>query len=112
MKPRTCSLVSVCVRTVVLIGLLPHAADAANWPAWRGPEGTGVTVERDLPLHWGTNENVRWRAPLPERGNSTPIVWGQRVFVTQAEVSRRTLMCLDRANGKLLWQQGFSCTES
>jgi outer membrane protein assembly factor BamB len=81
---------------------------AANWPAWRGPEGTGVCGEKDLPLRWSTNENVLWRVPLPERGNSTPIIWGGRVFVTQAieKENRRTVMCFDRANGELLWQTG------
>ena len=59
-------------------------------------------------MRWSTNENVRWRVPLPERGNSTPIIWRNRVFVTQAidKEGRRMLMCFDRANGKLLWQQG------
>jgi len=87
---------------------LAYSVAAENWPAWRGPRGTGVCSEKNLPLHWSTNDNVRWRVPLPERGNSTPIVWGQRVFVTQAieQENRRTLMCFDRANGKLLWQQG------
>src|SRR5262245_55907448 len=91
--------------------IYPAAAD--NWPAWRGPQGTGVCSERNLPLHWSTNENVRWRAPLPERGNSTPIVWGQRVFVTQAieQGERRTLICFDRANGRRLWQQGPTYAE-
>lgn len=83
-------------------------AQAENWPAWRGPAGTGVANEENLPLRWGTNENVRWRTPLPERGNSTPIVWSNRVFVTQAVEAekRRALLCLDRATGQLLWQQG------
>src|SRR6266542_3589784 len=87
---------------------LVDPAVAENWPAWRGPLGTGVCLEKNLPLHWSTNENVRWRVPLPERGNSTPIVWGQRVFVTQAieQDGRRTLLCFDRADGKRLWQQG------
>ena len=88
---------------------LAYSVSAENWPAWRGPQGTGVCSEKNLPLHWSTNDNVRWRVPLPERGNSTPIVWGQRVFVTQAieQENRRTLMCFDRANGKLLWQHSL-----
>jgi hypothetical protein len=49
---------------------------ASNWPGWRGPEGTGVSAEKNLPLKWSTNENVRWRVDLPGRGNSSPIVWG------------------------------------
>jgi hypothetical protein len=56
------------------------SALAENWPAWRGPAGTGVANDKNLPQHWGTNENVRRRTPLPERGNSTPIVWGGRVY--------------------------------
>jgi outer membrane protein assembly factor BamB len=87
---------------------------AENWPAWRGPAGTGVANEPNLPLRWGTNQNVRWRAPLPERGNSTPIVWDNRVFVTQAleAEKRRALMCFDRATGRLLWQQGVKVEAS
>ena len=84
---------------------------AGNWPQWRGPQGTGVSSERNLPLRWSTNENVRWRVPLPERGNSTPIVWDQRVFITQAEGSRRTVRCLNRDDGKLLWQSGVTYPE-
>src|SRR5688572_27961779 len=87
---------------------------AANWPAWRGPEGTGVSAEKDLPLRWSTNENVRWRVALPDRGNSTPIVWGNRVFITQAveKEGRRTLICFDRATGRQLWLQGPTYTEN
>ena len=87
-----------------------QALIAANWPAWRGPHGTGVCEERNLPLTWSTNENVRWRAPLPERGNSTPVIWGDRVFVTQSVEAehRRMLMCFDRVSGKLLWKSGVT----
>jgi outer membrane protein assembly factor BamB len=81
-------------------------ATAADWPAWRGPQGIGVTIETNLPLHWSTNQNIRWRTPLPEPGNSTPIVSPGRVFITQAAGNRRLLMCFDRASGKLLWEQG------
>ncbi len=83
---------------------------ADNWPAWRGPEGTGVSREKDLPLRWNTNTNVRWRVPLPDRGNSTPIVWGQKVFLTQATAkdNRRALLCFNRADGKLLWDRGVT----
>jgi outer membrane protein assembly factor BamB len=93
--------------------LLCIDAKGANWPAWRGPEGTGNCSEQSLPLKWSTTENVRWRIPLPSAGNSSPIVWGDRVFVTQAvqEEKRRTLMCFDRATGKLRWQSGVTYTE-
>ncbi|NNC90415.1 MAG: PQQ-binding-like beta-propeller repeat protein, partial [Akkermansiaceae bacterium] len=64
---------------------LPSWAGAADWPAWRGDAlGSGKTSEEKVPLEWGPEKNVRWRVALPERGNSTPAVHGDRVFVTQA----------------------------
>lgn len=73
----------------------------------------GVTPEKNLPLQWSDKENVRWRVDLPGPGNSSPIVWGPRVFVAQSvrDENRRTLMCFDRTNGKLLWQSGVTYTE-
>lgn len=93
--------------------LIANAVWADNWPAWRGLAGTGVTTEKNLPTHWSATENVRWRTPLPERGNSTPVVWSNRVFITQAieKENRRTLMGFDRADGKLLWQSGVTYAE-
>jgi outer membrane protein assembly factor BamB len=98
--------------SIFTLALVPSLM-AGNWPGWRGPNGNGVSSEKALPVKWSTNENVRWRAPLPERGNSSPIVWGERVFVTQAvgAENRRTIMCFDRGTGKLLWQSGVSYTE-
>jgi outer membrane protein assembly factor BamB len=100
------------VRSLILFTIaLP--AIAANWPGWRGPTGTGMADDQELPLTWSTTENVHWRTALPESGNSSPIVWSDKVFVTQAlsDSKRRTLMCFDRANGKLLWQSGPNYTE-
>ena len=100
------------VTTAGLLAALSTNLTAANWPAWRG-DGTGVSADKKLPVNWSTNENVRWRVPLPERANSSPIVWGNRVFVAQAVSgeNRRTLMCFDREDGKLLWQSGVAYTE-
>jgi outer membrane protein assembly factor BamB len=93
---------------MVLSGLMVRAAD---WPAWRGATGIGVCSERALPVQWSATDNVRWRVALPEAGNSTPIVSRGKVFVTQAVGERRTLMCFDRAEGNLLWQQGVTAKE-
>src|SRR5947209_1183035 len=89
--------------TPVILCVAQGAARAENWPAWRGPAGTGLCSETDLPLTWDAKQNVRWRVPLPDRGNSTPVVWGDRVFVTQAleKERRRTVMCFSRTDGKL-----------
>src|SRR4051812_20644139 len=98
---------------VAIFFLAAPCAHPANWPQWRGPAGTGVTSEKNLPLNWSTNQNVVWRTPLPERGNSTPVIWNNRVFITQAieKEHRRTLMCFDRKQGKLLWQKGVTYPE-
>jgi len=92
---------------------LSASASAANWPGWRGLEGSGLATEKNIPLHWSTNANISWQVALPERGNSTPIVWGGRVFLTQAirTIDRRSVMCFDRHTGKLLWQSGVTWPE-
>ncbi|NIP97216.1 MAG: PQQ-binding-like beta-propeller repeat protein [Akkermansiaceae bacterium] len=84
---------------------------ANPWPSWRGDLlGSGTTSETKLPLEWGSGKNMRWRVELPERGNSTPVVHGDRVFVTQAvtEGNWRGLMCFSRKDGSLLWKSGLS----
>lgn len=88
-------------------------ASAENWPAWRGgPEFSGTTSETNLPVHWNATENVRWKVPLPERGNSTPIVWGDRVFLTQALGDRRLVICFDRKDGHELWRGGATAAQA
>jgi outer membrane protein assembly factor BamB len=95
---------------ILLLALfLSLSASAENWPGWRGgADGSGVTTEIDLPLRWSATENVRWKLPLPGPGNGSPIVWGNRVFITQANDAgnRRSVMCIDRTTGKQLWQSG------
>jgi len=90
--------------------LAAFSVQAANWPAWRGPDGNGVTTETKLPLTWSATENVKWKVALPERGNSTPIVWGDRIFLTQNIGQQRALMCLDRRSGEVLWKAGPTYT--
>ncbi|MSU21069.1 MAG: serine/threonine protein kinase [Pedosphaera sp.] len=88
--------------------LVSVSALAGNWPAWRGPDGSGVTKETKLPIRWSATENVRWKLPLPGPGNSSPIVWENRVFIAQAVEAegRHTVMCVDRTTGKQMWQSG------
>jgi outer membrane protein assembly factor BamB len=104
------------VARAILFLFLVHSRDipvsAANWPAWRGPRGTGVSEEKNLPIRWSPTHNVKWRVPLAERGNSTPVVWDTRVFVTQPAGDRRTLICFDRAEGQMLWQTGVTSAET
>ena len=110
-----CELAKICqsaaMKMLLLLCFLPLALQAENWPSWRGDvSGSGISTETDLPLEWGKDKNVAWRVELPDHGNSTPIIWGDRVFVTQATDGgkQRGLMCFNRADGKLLWKKGLT----
>src|SRR5436190_24302371 len=72
------------VAACAVLSLACAASRAGDWPSWRGPTGVGLTSEKDLPLTWGgkTNENVLWRAKLEGRSYSSPVVQGERVFIT------------------------------
>src|SRR5579859_5928399 len=80
---------------------------AEEWLGWRGPRGDGTSQAKGLPLTWGPKENIRWKTPIPGKGHSSPIVWGDRVFVTTCleDKGERVLMCLDRRDGSILWQR-------
>jgi outer membrane protein assembly factor BamB len=80
---------------------------AENWPAWRGPTGQGFCAEKNVLLKWSNKGKVKWKVPLENQGNSTPVVWGDRIFLTQANKGGtvRSLLCFARADGKLLWQK-------
>src|SRR5467141_1890594 len=54
------------------------------WPQWRGPLATGVAPQADPPVHWSESKNIRWKIALPGKGHSTPIIFGERVFLTVA----------------------------
>jgi outer membrane protein assembly factor BamB len=97
------------MRKNLILFLLPLAY-GQDWPQWRGADMTGKSREKTL-VEW-SEKDVVWRTPLPEPGNSTPVVSGNRVFVTQARKGegRRLLLCFDRASGKLLWESGESYT--
>ncbi len=81
---------------------------AANWPAWRGPTNDGVTEETDLPLTWSPSEHVKWKTPLAERGNSTSVIWEDKIFLAQAAKEKRQLLCFDKKSGRQLWEAGTS----
>ena len=65
---------------ILLVGSVTLHAD--NWPHWRGPSATGVSAETGLPDRWSDTENIAWKAPVRGLGISSPVVWGDRVFVT------------------------------
>lgn len=97
-------IVPVCA---ILVAFAASTARADNWPAWRGPTGQGHTTEKNLPTKWSTTENVKWKIDLPDAGNSTPIVWGDKIFLTQAtdKGKKRSLYCLNRKDGSTVWEK-------
>lgn len=108
-----CILTRPMLGISLLLALCAANPSHGNWPAWRGGGGSGVAATTNLPLVWSATNNVRWKVPLPEPGNSTPIIWGDRVFLTQPQDkgARRTVICLDFKSGKQLWQNGISYAE-
>jgi outer membrane protein assembly factor BamB len=94
--------------STVILGILLLAvtrpAVSENWPHWRGPRNDGTSLETRLPVKWSKTENVLWRLPLPGPAGATPVVWGDRIFLTSAEGDDLVLLCIS-TNGKILWKR-------
>lgn len=104
------------MRTIQSVGMLLGAiaatvctvAHADDWPLFRGPHGNGMSDERGVPTTWGPQQNIRWKTPLPQPGNSSPVVTGDRVLLTCAEDAdgqKRSLICFHRADGSVRWKK-------
>ncbi len=98
---------------------------ARYWPQWRGPHANGVSLAGNPPLEWSETKNIRWKVPIPGRGSSSPVVWGDRLFVTTAVpvgvagdaqhaprgglqprgVHRFVVMAIDRKTGRTIWER-------
>jgi outer membrane protein assembly factor BamB len=104
------------VNIIVIVSFTVLQATASDWTQFRGPNGQGISEERNLPLSWGEKKNLKWKTTLPGPGSSSPIVCGERVFVTcysgygidrsnpgDQEDLKRHLLCLNCADGKILW---------
>ena len=80
---------------------------AENWPQWRGPALNGVSAEKGLPLKWNEHENIAWKLPMPGRSGSTPIIWGEHIFLNVGTADGSgdlELWALDRNSGRTLWK--------
>ncbi len=102
----------------IVAGLIApsHSLLAADWSSWRGDHGDGTTAQCSLPSTWtieGDANHVKWKAPLPGPGNSSPIVANGRVWITQYEKvsAERQLRCYDAKSGELLWNQSVKSAE-
>jgi outer membrane protein assembly factor BamB len=90
----------LAIAAALVVGM---PARAENWPQWRGPDGDGVSHETGLPLHWGDGKNILWTCVLPGQGASTPVVWGDVLFVTTQDGENLSLLKIDTKVGKIEW---------
>src|SRR5258707_2620215 len=123
------------IRILLAVVIFTVPGQAADWPQWRGPSGNGISAEKNLPDEWSPTKNIRWKTPIPGLGHSSPIVWGNRVFLTTAIEGPMLdgagapthirqgkawkhpdslgadgawtlkVLALDASSGKILWQQ-------
>jgi outer membrane protein assembly factor BamB len=119
MSPRqffVSAIIGLCLSLITL----PEAS-AQNWPQFRGPESQGISAETGLPVQWSATSNVIWKATLPGPGHSSPIVWGDRIFLTAFRSERISnayaarfllsargqlvVLALDKTSGKILWER-------
>jgi outer membrane protein assembly factor BamB len=127
---RFCSI--ILVSTLSTHALAADPAALANWPQFRGPLASGVAPQGDPPTQWSEDDNVRWKVAIPGIGSSTPVIWGDKVFLlTAIETDRKDpalpdpkdqpmrqfgivfpnkfhkfdVLCLDRGTGQTLWQK-------
>ncbi len=92
--------------TAVLVLLLPAAyAGGQEWTRFRGPDGAGLSDATTIPVQW-TDRDYNWKVKLPGAGHSSPVLWNKRIFLTcgDPETARRTILCLDAADGRTLWR--------
>lgn len=128
---------AIAIATGLSLNCLPSSAagEEGNWPQWRGPDGLGISTEKNLPIEWTATRNVKWKTAINGRGNSSPIIWGRRIFLTSsiqgpliegAEAVKHVrngqdyihpdsvgaeyqhslnVLCIDRDTGKVLWER-------
>ncbi|MFN7933533.1 MAG: PQQ-binding-like beta-propeller repeat protein [Bryobacteraceae bacterium] len=93
------------MKMLVLMTVLAGSLfSAENWPQFRGPDGTGHSDAKGLPLEWSEAKNVVWKTPIHDRGWSSPVVWGKQIWLTSASKDAKELyvICVDRDTGKIL----------
>jgi outer membrane protein assembly factor BamB len=101
--------VAVLALTLSIEANTADAAGVENWPRFRGPNGSGVSESRDLPVEFGPMKNLAWRAVVPS-GHSSPVVWENRVFLTAYEENQCIVVCVDRTSGKRVWERTVEAT--
>jgi len=127
--------IAFVISLLTTLALFDSTVDAGNWPQWRGPDGQGISTEKNLPTVWSATKNIRWKTPIAGRSHSSPIVWGNKIFLTTAiegplvpgakavkhmigekeflhpdsigadHKHTFKVICLNATTGKILWEQ-------
>src|SRR5262245_8353421 len=100
-------------RLTIAALLIATGAGLANWPQFRGTDGAGVADVKGLPTNFSPTENVKWKVDLPGRSVASPVVFGNRLFITAASgprFDRLHVVCLDADTGKVLWHRQLTAT--
>jgi len=103
-----------CVAFLLLTAFVPSAlAIEPTWPRFRGPNGLGTATDMDIPVRF-SEQSVLWKKPIPGTGNSSPVVWGNRLFLQSAskDGKDRSLLCLSSVDGKTIWNKSFPTNPS
>jgi len=98
--------------TLILSAILPVLALGANWPNWRGPNGDGSSAETGLPLRWSTTENVTWKLAMPDVTGSTPVIWGDKIFLSTSDQGKVWLWAISRAKGEFKWKSELAAADA
>lgn len=93
--------------SLLAAGVLALSASADNWSRFRGPNGTGIANDKDVPVEFGDKKNILWKTAIPGSGNSSPVIWGDHIFLqsSSADARERALYCLNASDGKILWSR-------
>ncbi|HZI86770.1 MAG TPA: PQQ-binding-like beta-propeller repeat protein, partial [Pyrinomonadaceae bacterium] len=127
--------IAFVISLLTTLALFDSTVDAGNWPQWRGPDGQGISTEKNLPTVWSATKNIKWKTPIAGRSHSSPIVWGNKIFLTTAiegplvpgakavkhmigekeflhpdsigadHKHTFKVICLNATTGKILWEQ-------
>ncbi|HZM60896.1 MAG TPA: PQQ-binding-like beta-propeller repeat protein [Vicinamibacterales bacterium] len=91
------------IAALVLLAVGQPAAE--HWPQWRGPLLNGISAEKNLPVKWSATDNVAWKLAMPAWSGSTPIIWGDHLFLNVSDGKEMSLWAIDRANGAVRWKR-------